>query len=91
VDGTLFRVHKYYFTRESQIFADMFSLPVGGAGGSSGTTEGKSDSSPIEIPEVTKQEMESFLGFVYFGYVLSVSGYRNLPGVLTIVTTTQDA
>ena len=31
--------------------------------------EGKSDSSPIEIPGVTRLEMESFLGFVYFGYV----------------------
>jgi len=63
----LFRVHRYYFTRESQIFADMFSLPTGEAGGPSGTTEGKSDSSPIEIPGVPKQEMESFLDFVYFG------------------------
>ena len=27
------------------------------------------DSLPIEIPGVTKLEMESFLGFVYFGYV----------------------
>jgi len=69
----------------------MFSLPVGGAGGSSGTTEGKSDTSPIEIPGVTKQEMESFLGFVYFGYALPGFGYRNLPGILMIPTTTQDA
>jgi len=67
VDGTLFRVHRYYFTRESQIFADMFSLPPCEASGSSGTREGQSDSSPIEIPGVAKQEMESFLGFVYFG------------------------
>jgi len=44
----------------------MFSLPVG-TSGSSGVTEGKSDTSPIEIPGVTNQEMESFLGFVYFG------------------------
>lgn len=65
MDDTLFRVHRYYFTRESQIFSDMFSLPNGG---SSGTMEGKTDSLPIEIPGVTKQEMESFLGFVYFGY-----------------------
>lgn len=69
VEDTLFRVHRYYFTRESQIFADMFSLPVSGAGGSMATMEGKTDSSPIEIPGVTKLEMESFLGFVYFGYV----------------------
>jgi hypothetical protein len=56
---------------ESQIFADLFSLPISGAGGSSGTTGGKSDSSPIEIeiPGATKQEMESFLGLVYFGCV----------------------
>jgi len=65
----------------------MFSLPVGGAGGSSGTTEGKSDTSPIEIPGVTKQEMESFLGFVYFGYVLPKFWYRNPPGILTILNT----
>lgn len=66
VEDTLFRVHRYYFTRESQIFADMFSLPTGGMP-TSGTMEGKSDSLPIEIPGVTKLEMESFLGFVYFG------------------------
>ena len=76
MEDTLFRVHRYYFTRESQIFADMFSLPVGGADGSSGTIEGKSDSSPIDIPGVTTQEMESFLAFVYFGYVL-ISRYRD--------------
>jgi len=67
VEDTLFRVHKYYFTRESEIFADMFSLPTGGTSGSSAAAEGKSDSSPIEIPGVTRQEMESFLDFVYFG------------------------
>jgi len=67
VQDTLFRVHRYYFTRESQIFADMFSLPISGGGGSTPTMEGKSDSSPIEIPGVTIIEMESFLGFVYFG------------------------
>ena len=72
---TLFRVHRYYFTRESQIFADMFSLPTGGTGTPSGTMEGKSDSSPIEIPGVTKLEMESFLGFVYFGYAFTL--YRD--------------
>ena len=65
----------------------MFSLPVGGAGGSSGTTEGKTDSSPIEIPEVTKQEMESFLGFVYFGYVPTLR-CRDPPGILMTPTTT---
>jgi hypothetical protein len=68
----------------------MFSLPTGGADGSSGTTEGKSDSSPIEIPGVTKQEMESFLGLVYFGYVL-VLGYQNPPAIPTISTAIQDA
>ena len=70
MEDTLFRVHRYYFTRESQIFSDMFSLPTGGANGPSGTMEGQADSSPIEIPGVTKPEMESFLGFVYFGYVV---------------------
>ena len=43
----------------------MFSLPTGG---SAETVEGKSDALPIEIPGVTKVEMESFLAFVYFGY-----------------------
>ena len=77
MDGTLFRVHTYYFTRESKTFERMFS-PVRGASGSLGATEGKSDRSPIEIPGVTKQEMENFLEFVCFGYV-SMSGYRGSP------------
>ena len=63
MEDTLFRVHRYYLTRESQIFADMFSLPV------SETAEGNTDSSPIRIPGVTVKEMESFLTFMYFGYV----------------------
>ena len=79
MDDTLFRVHRYYFTRESQIFADMFSLPAG----SSEMIEGKSDTSPIEIPGVMKQEMESFLSFVYFGCVL-VLGCRDSRSNLTI-------
>jgi len=68
----------------------MFSLPTGGSTGSLGAIEGKSDSLPIEIPGVTKQEMESFLGFVYFGYV-STLDWRNPQGILPISTPTQDA
>jgi len=68
----------------------MFSLPTSGEAGSSGAIEGKSDSLPIEIPGVTKQEMESFLGFVYFGYV-PVLDWRNPQGISLILTPTQYA
>lgn len=60
----------------------MFSLPTGGAGGPTTTMEGKSDSSPIEIPGVTKVEMESFLGFVYFGCAPHPQ-FLQLPKILT--------
>jgi len=65
----------------------MFPLPTGQAGGSSEMTEGKFDSSPIEIPAVTKQEIESFLGFVYFGCV-PMLGYQH-PRSISAISTVQ--
>jgi len=63
VDECLFKVHRYYLARESDVFRDMFSLPPE----PSASCDGGSDEAPIVIPEVSCAEFESFLGFIYFG------------------------
>ena len=71
MDERLFKVHRYHLIRESEVFNDMFSLPSDAA--ASGDLEGQNDAFPIVIPEITCAEMESFLGFMYFGYVRTCS------------------
>jgi len=65
VDECLFKVHRYYLMRESEVFSDMFALPSDQMSDSS--IEGQTDDSPIVIPEVSRKELESFLSFIYFG------------------------
>ncbi|THH19334.1 hypothetical protein EW146_g1807 [Bondarzewia mesenterica] len=68
VSGCLFRVHRYLF-EESPVFRDMFSIPPGEEG-----VEGESDTAPIVLPEITQQEFEALLDFLYDrGY----DGYRD--------------
>lgn len=59
--GFLFRIHQYFFVRESAEFRDMLSVP------STRGTElmGTSDASAIPLPNVSKEEFESFLWLFY--------------------------
>ncbi|EGO01154.1 hypothetical protein SERLA73DRAFT_105716 [Serpula lacrymans var. lacrymans S7.3] len=60
VDGVLFKVHRYFLQRESDVFRSMFSCPPTEEG-----PEGESDDKPIFLPEVTRLEFESLLNFFY--------------------------
>lgn len=75
VENTLFRVHRYFFERESAPFRDMLSLPMpGGQNSNTGSDKGKSpsrqpegttDESPINLPQVTSDDFASLLWVFY--------------------------
>ncbi|KAG2134781.1 hypothetical protein DEU56DRAFT_888374 [Suillus clintonianus] len=62
VDGVLFRVHRFFLQRESDVFRTMFVCPPTQDG-----PEGQSDDRPIVLPEVTVAEFECLLKFLYDG------------------------
>jgi BTB/POZ domain len=64
VDGEIYKIHRYFLTRESQFFSDLFSLSQPG---DSASVEG-SDNNPIKVPETPTNEFENLLRFFYFGY-----------------------
>ena len=64
VEGQTYKIHRYFLTRESQFFNDLFSLPPSG---DSASIEG-SDSNPITVPGTPVNEIENLLRFFYFGY-----------------------
>jgi BTB/POZ domain-containing protein len=66
VDGEKYKIHRYFLTRESEFFKDMFSLPQP-VESTSSPVEG-SDDSPIKVPETPTVEFENLLRFFYFGY-----------------------
>ena len=63
VDGEKYKIHRYFLTRESEFFRDLFSLPQP----ESPNAEG-SDDNPIQVPETPTVEFENLLRFFYFGY-----------------------
>ena len=62
VENTFFKVHRYYLTRESEVFRTMFSCPSSEHG-----QEGVDDSKPIHLPGVTSRQFEALLDFFYEG------------------------
>jgi len=63
VEEKKYKIHRYFLTRESEFFNDLFSLPQPE---DSATVEG-SDDNPIRLPETPKAEIENLLRFFYFG------------------------
>jgi len=58
VEGTLFRVHKYFFERESEFFRQEFE-----AAGSQG--DGHSDQAAFRLDDVKVSEFERLLWVFY--------------------------
>ncbi|KAG8904597.1 hypothetical protein FRB99_001516 [Tulasnella sp. 403] len=58
---TLFKVHRYFFVRDSAVFKAMFTLPPGPGK----TVEGMEDENPIVLPEVPALDFERFLWVLY--------------------------
>ncbi|KAL4244341.1 hypothetical protein ABKN59_010658 [Abortiporus biennis] len=63
VQNQLFKVHRHFLIRESELFRTMFQLPSG----ESSSQEGTSDDNPIVLPDVTVEEFEALLEFFYDG------------------------
>ncbi|KAI0784841.1 hypothetical protein C8Q75DRAFT_830898 [Abortiporus biennis] len=60
-ENTVFKVHRYYLTRESDFFHDLFSLPRGDEKDVEGTT----DENAILLPGVTARQFELVLEYFY--------------------------
>jgi hypothetical protein len=57
VEDTLFRVPRCYFEQESEVFRDMFQLPV-----AKGTTpDGCSDEQPLRLDGIVKEDFRQLL------------------------------
>ncbi|KIM41327.1 hypothetical protein M413DRAFT_146496 [Hebeloma cylindrosporum] len=63
VENQLYKVHRYFFIRESAVFASMFTdCPPPGNG-----QDGDTDDKPIYLPSTTCCEFEALLEFLYYG------------------------
>jgi len=62
VERRLFKIHRHFFVRESDVFRTMFSCPPGHE-----TMEGMTDDRPISLPGITGFEFKTLLDFFYNG------------------------
>ncbi|EMD36835.1 hypothetical protein CERSUDRAFT_114751 [Gelatoporia subvermispora B] len=62
VEGRLFKVHRYFLIRESEVFRTMFEMPPDANG-----IGGRTDEDAIPLLDVTLKEFSAFLKFVYHG------------------------
>ncbi|KZT07588.1 uncharacterized protein LAESUDRAFT_724539 [Laetiporus sulphureus 93-53] len=72
----IYKVHRYFLERDSEIFRTMFSCPP-----VNGVSEGDSEDTAILLPEVTQEEIDTLLSFLYhgmYGLDYSLSQWRAL-------------
>jgi len=60
VESTLFRIHKTFLQRQSEVFRDMFTLSTPGV-----VEEGRSDESPIHLKDDKSEDWERFLSVMH--------------------------
>lgn len=61
VEDTLFKIHRFFFVRHSEVFRAMFTLPPGDGK----MVEGQCDERPIHLSVITAREFENFLWIFY--------------------------
>ncbi|CCM04331.1 uncharacterized protein FIBRA_06502 [Fibroporia radiculosa] len=67
--SVLYRIHRYFLERDSEVFRDMFLCAPGEK-----KREGLTEETAIFLPGVTTHEIESLLSFLYHGmYKMEVS------------------
>ncbi|KAK0223748.1 hypothetical protein IW262DRAFT_852171 [Armillaria fumosa] len=82
VENELFRVHRYFLTRESEFFRTMLSCPPGSEG-----PEGMSDDNPIPIGAgATREEFECVLDYVFNQRGYHVSPHQTNQYWINILT-----
>ncbi|KAL1695768.1 hypothetical protein GGG16DRAFT_44862 [Schizophyllum commune] len=71
IDDVVFRIHSHHFTRSSDVFSAMLSLPPENA---SSRKEGSHEENPIILPGVSLKDFQSLVGFFYRGpYIWSAA------------------
>ncbi|THV06653.1 hypothetical protein K435DRAFT_644623 [Dendrothele bispora CBS 962.96] len=61
VEYTVYRIHRYFFQRDSSIFEAMFSLPVPAGE----RPEGESEDNPIYLHGIATQDFDRMLSILY--------------------------
>jgi len=61
VENVLYRVPRHFFQRDSEMFAQMFTLPV--AHGK--PQDGSSDDQPLHLEDQEPGDLEAFLSLLY--------------------------
>ncbi|KAF9478099.1 hypothetical protein BDN70DRAFT_895954 [Pholiota conissans] len=61
LDNVLFKVHRYFFQRDSPVFSAMFTLPHP----ERDTAEGEMDEKPVKLTGFTPTDFERFLTLLY--------------------------
>jgi len=78
-----YKIHRYFLTRESEFFNDLFSLPQSE---DSAEVEGSYDN-PIKLPATPTEEIENLLRFFYFGmhddYVATLADWVAMLSIST--------
>ncbi|KAI0340266.1 hypothetical protein BDW22DRAFT_1430882 [Trametopsis cervina] len=83
VERRLYRVHKYFLTRDSEFFRGMFACPPPPGE----DAEGKYDTKPITLHGVTQHEMRCLLRFFYDSmYKASITSLADWECLLSIST-----
>jgi len=83
VEEQKYKIHRYFLTRESEFFNDLFALPQSE---DSADVEGSYDN-PIKLPETPTKEIENLLRFFYFGmhddYVATLADWVAMLSIST--------
>jgi hypothetical protein len=58
VENTRYKMHRYFFQRDSEIFASIFALPTG-------PSQGSSEYNPIRLVGVKSHDFDLFLSMLY--------------------------
>jgi len=77
VEDVLFRVHRYFFVRESPVFRDMLSMPCP----KGSDPEGLSDHRPIHLPQVKQVDFGRFCWVFYdpkYSHTASVEEWSSI-------------
>lgn len=61
VENTLFRVPRYYFEQESDVFRDMFQFPVA----EGAVPDGCSDEQPLRLDGIKKEDFRQLLRVMF--------------------------
>jgi hypothetical protein len=61
IEGTLFRVPRHHFIEQSEVFRDMFELPVA----SDTVPDGSSDEQPLELGGVSRTDFKQLLRVMF--------------------------